>query len=124
MEGTGSAREREEVGRTQPWRVAAGIGVLVVLVLVGVLLIPPYLENWKLQQYVSSVAHDAASAGRPNELVRALVVDKAAELGLPVHLADVRVSRPRGGVRIEVLYVVRVDLPVYTVDLHFRPRAG
>ena len=31
---------------------------------------------------------------------------------------------PPEGLRIDVRYVVRVDLPVYTVDLHFHPGAG
>lgn len=98
--------------------------MLGVLALMGILLLPPYFDNWKLQQYVSAVARDPASKGRPDDLLRALVLDKAGELGLPVHVADVHVTRPGGGVKIEVLYVVRVDLPVYTVDLHFRPGAG
>ena len=28
------------------------------------------------------------------------------------------------GTRIDVRYVARVDLPLYTVDLHFYPGAG
>ena len=122
MEGTGSAGERAEVGpKVEKWRIAAGVAVLVVLALMGILLLPPYFQNWKFQQYVSAVAHDPASRNRPDDLIRALVLDKAGELGVPVHVADVRVSRPSGGVKVEVLYVVRVDLPIYTVDLHFRP---
>jgi len=58
------------------------------------------------------------------DLVRALVVDKAAGLGLPVHISDVHVTRMKQTVKIEVFYIVHIDLPVYAVDLHFRPGAG
>jgi hypothetical protein len=26
--------------------------------------------------------------------------------------------------RVDIIYVIRVDLPLYTVDLHFHPAAG
>lgn len=95
-----------------------------VLVLIAILLIPPYYENWKLQRYLNALAHDASARSRPVEMVQAMVVDHAAALGLPVRGDDVHVTRSRDAVKIEVLYVVHIDLPVYTVDLHFRPGAG
>ena len=90
----------------------------------AVLLAPPYYENWKLQRYLSALAHDPASAHRSTDLLRALVVDKAAGMGLPVRTGDVQVAQGANSIKIEVLYVVHIDLPVYTVDLHFRPSAG
>jgi Domain of unknown function (DUF4845) len=107
----------------QFWRVAAGIGVLVVMAAIGVLLIPPYIENWKLQSFINQLAEDPAIAQKPPEMIRANIVDKAASLGLPVHTDDVRVTKSGDAFRIDVLYVVHVDLPIYTVDLHFRPKA-
>src|ERR1700680_437460 len=107
----------------QFWRVAAGIGVLVVMAAIGVLLIPPYVENWKLQSFINQLAEDPGIAQKPPETIRANIVDKAASLGLPVHTDDVRVTKSGDAFRIDVLYVVHVDLPIYTVDLHFRPRA-
>jgi hypothetical protein len=106
------------------WRLAGGVAVLIVLAAVAVLLIPPYYENWKLQRYLDALAQDPAMSTKPPEAVRDNIVNRAAALGLPVHSDDVRVTRPDGALRVEVLYIVRVDLPVYTVDLHFRPAAG
>ena len=124
MEGAGILREEREVGgRANTWRIAAGVGVLVLLALVAVLLVPAYYHNWELQSYIAALSHDPATGNRPVDLVRALVVDKAAGLGLPVHTSDVHVTRTGAAVKIEVLYVVHIDLPVYTVDLHFRPGA-
>ena len=107
----------------QSWRVAAGVGVLLVMAAMGVLLIPPYAENWKLQGFLNQMAQDPATAQKTPETVRANIVDKAASLGLPVHIDDVRVTKSGDGMKIEVLYIVRIDLPIYTVDLHFRPAA-
>jgi hypothetical protein len=52
------------------------------------------------------------------------VLDKARALDLPVQPGNVQIVRREGTVRIDVRYIVRVDLPGYTVDLHFYPGAG
>lgn len=106
------------------WRVAGGIAVLVLLGMIGILLIPPYFENFKLQGYLNDLASDPSTANNTPEAIRAHIVNKAGELGLPVHGSDVRVTRAENALRIDVLYVVHVDLPAYAVDLHFRPAAG
>jgi len=105
-------------------RIIAGSAVLLILAIVGVLLIPPYAANWRLQSYVNDLADDPATAKKPPEAVRTMVLNEAAGLGLPVHGEDVRVGLTEGAIRIDVLYIVHVDLAGYTVDLHFRPTAG
>jgi hypothetical protein len=102
----------------------AGVAVLLILVVLGVLLIPPYASNWRLQSYVNDLVDDPAIARLPAEAVRARVLNEAASLGLPVHGEDVRVAASQGALRIDVLYIVHVDVAGYTVDLHFRPTAG
>jgi hypothetical protein len=87
-------------------------------------LLPPYLENWKLQQYLNELMDDPATAGKSPETIRANIVNEAGALGLPVHADDVRVKRSDKAFKVEVLYVVHVDLAAYAVDLHFRPAAG
>ena len=105
-------------------RLVAGAAVLLILVIVAVLLVPPYAANWRLQSYVNDLADDPATAKRPAEVVRAQVLNKAASLGLPLHGEDVHVGITDRAVNIDVLYIVHVDLVGYTVDLHFRPAAG
>lgn len=95
--------------------------MLGLLVLLAIFLIPPYVENWRLQQYLNDVGADPATAAKRPEIVRADVVNKANDLGLPVHGDDVKVTRSGDALKIEVLYLVHVNLAVYTVDLHFRP---
>ncbi len=105
-------------------RWIAGATVLLILVVVGVLLIPPYAANWRLQSYINDLADDPATAKNSAETVRTQVLNQAAGLGLPVHGEDVHVSIAQGAVDIGVLYIVHVDVAGYTIDLHFRPTAG
>ncbi len=109
---------------TRAPRLIAGAAVLLILIGLGVVLIPPYAANWKLQGYVNALADDASTSKRTEESVRAQVVSEAAALGLPVSSDDVQVAISQGTVKIDVLYMVQVSVIGYAVDLHFRPAAG
>jgi hypothetical protein len=106
------------------WRVAAGLAVLGVLLYFAVLLAPLYVRNYELQQYVSEITRRVENTQKSDDLLRTWVVEEAAALALPVKANNVHIKRSPAGLRIDVRYVVRVGLPVYTVDLHFRPGAG
>jgi hypothetical protein len=105
-------------------RLIAGAAVLVALAAIAVLLIPPYAANWRLQSYLNDFADDAPASHKSPDAVRSEVLNAAATLGLPVHSEDVNVTATESGVKIDVLYIVHVDLAGYTIDLHFRPQAG
>jgi hypothetical protein len=105
-------------------RLIAGAAILLILIVLGVLLVPPYAANWRLQSYVNDLVDDPETAKLPPEIVRTRVLNQAAGLGLPVRGDDVHVGVTEGAVKIDVLYIVHVDLAGYTVDLHFRPAAG
>ena len=92
--------------------------------MVGAFLIPPYVGNWRLQSYINDLADDPGIAKRPVGAVRSDVLNQAATLGLPLHSEDVQVAATQSGVKIDVLYIVHVDIIGYTIDLHFRPAAG
>jgi hypothetical protein len=105
-------------------RQAAGIAVLAVLAVLGVRLIPIYFRNHQLEQFVEDQTRSGAAAKPPDDVLRARVLERASQLELPVVADNVHIDRSGGTVRIEVRYAVRVDLPLYTVDLHFYPGAG
>jgi len=105
-------------------RLIAGAAVLLILIILGALLVPPYAANWRLQNYVNDLAEDPGTAKLPIEAVRTRVLNQAAGLGLPVHGEDIQVGITDAAVKIDVLYIVHVDVAGYTVDLHFRPAAG
>jgi len=106
------------------WRLVAGIAVLVALLGFCALLFRPYYQNWKLQTYMEEIAFDANRMQQPEGAFVAAVANRASELGLPAGMDQVRVRKSENGVHLEVRYFVRVDLFLYTVDLHFRPSAG
>jgi hypothetical protein len=110
--------------RVSNWRVAAGAAVLAVLAVMGVRLVPIYVHNIELQQFVEDVAHRAAAPTSSDDILRTWVLDKAADLDLPVKADNVQIQRSPDSVRIIVRYAVRVDMPLYTVNLHFYPGAG
>jgi hypothetical protein len=104
--------------------MAAGSAVLLVLLLLAARLFPAYLLNLEFQRALDETVQQAAGSATLDDVLRAEVVNRAARLGLPVRLTDIRVKRAERRLEIEVLYVVPVELPLYTVDLHFRPRAS
>ena len=105
-------------------RQAAGVAVLAILVFLGIRLIPIYYHNQELQQFVEDVTHRAAAPTSSDDVLRSWILDKAGELELPVVADNVHIQRTSDRVHIDVRYVVRVDLPLYTVDLRFYPGAG
>ena len=105
-------------------RLIAGAAVLLILVILGALLVAPYAANWRLQSYLNDLADDPATAQKPADAVRSAVVNEAAGLGLPVHSEDVQVDPTAAGIKIEVLYIVHVNIAGSAIDLHFRPTAG
>jgi hypothetical protein len=103
------------------WRRAAGAAVLAILVFLGVSMAPVYFRNLELQRFVEDVTHRAATPASSDDILRTWILDKAADLDLPVKAENVQIDRAGGSLRIEVRYMVRVNLPMYMVDLHFYP---
>jgi hypothetical protein len=112
------------VNRVAPWRIIVAVIVLAALVLFVARFTPIYVHNLKLQNYVAEVAGRPGVQANSDDVLRTWVVDRAHQLDLPIHADNVQIARSSDGVRIAVRYQVRVDLPGYTVNLHFYPGAG
>ncbi len=110
--------------KTSRWRLAAGLAILGALLLAALYVLPPYIDNFRLQQALEEFVAKPEAAATAEEVLRAQVADLAARTGVPVPAGQVRIARVDGRVRVEMFYVVRVELPFYQVDLHFRPAAG
>ena len=106
------------------WRIAVAAVVLLGLAGFAAIFAPIYFHNLELQNYVSDLTHSADIQSATDDLVRTRILNKAAELGLPVKAGNVHIYRSGEGIGVDVRYFVRVDLPGYTVDLHFYPGAG
>jgi hypothetical protein len=105
-------------------RIAAAVLILIILGILGARLLPLYLDNMRLQSYVEGITRDAENKTQPDDALRVAVLNKAAFLGLPVKAENVHIKRSEENTRIDVRYIVHVDFPMYTVDLHFYPGAG
>ena len=110
--------------RLPTWRIALAILILAGLVVVLGCFAPIYFRNLQLQSYVSDVTHVVDNRSKSDDLLRTYVLTKARQLNLPVLEDNVHVVHSPDGLRIDVRYFVRVNLPGYTVDLHFYPGAG
>lgn len=101
-------------------RKLAGVVVLLALLALGAVLIVPYGRNFQYQGALDEIV----SRGTNANALQAAAVDKAASLGIPLRSSDVKViPTPNGGFKVDVIYLVRVDVGFYTVDLHFHPAA-
>ena len=101
-------------------RRLAGIVVLVALAAIGAVLLVPYGKNFQFQNALDDIVSKATNANA----LQAATVDKAASIGIPLKASDVKViPTPSGGFKVDVVYLVRVDVGFYAVDLHFHPAA-
>ncbi len=105
------------------WRIAAGVAVLLVMLVLATRLLPPTLRNLQFQNALTGVLQQATDSAGSDETILKGVLDQAARLGLSVNARDVHVKRAQGRLEVEVLYEVPVEPFLYSVDLHFRPRA-
>lgn len=101
------------------WRLVLAVLVLASMIAILLTLMPVYLENYQLGQYVRQLARNANAPNAPDEKLRAAVVQRARELDLPVQPGDIQITRPQGKLQLETKYAVQMDFPLYQVDLHF-----
>ncbi len=101
------------------WRLAAGILVLAVLGLFAAVLAPVYLRAFEFREFVSGLTHNVDGRDRSDDGLLRMVLAKSRSLNLPVTASGVQITRSGEDVRIDVRYRVKVDLPGYTVELHF-----
>jgi cell division protein FtsL len=106
------------------WRLIMGSVIVTTMALFAVAVVPIYSRNLQLQRFLNRLADQPASLHQPVDLLRVEVVNRASDLRLPVRANQVGIKRSVRRVRIEIVYVVPVNLWVSTVDLHFHPAAG
>lgn len=109
---------------TSKWRVAAGVVILALLAGSVVVLAPTYYRHFRLEQSLEGLVSGEGAVDRSDEELRRQAVAGAVAVGIPLREDQIRVSRSGGALRIEARYIVRVDVPAYTVDLHFRAGSG
>ncbi|HTZ98405.1 MAG TPA: hypothetical protein VMB18_18530 [Terriglobales bacterium] len=100
-----------------------GIGVIVAAVYLGVMLIPPYFENYEFQDALKNEATIDTYTTKTETDIRTAIYRQAQDLDIPISEEQIHVQRSgalgTGVVIIRAPYVVHLDLPGYPVDIHF-----
>ncbi len=99
--------------------------VLVSIIYIGVKVLPPYVTNYELKDFLREESLNAVSGGQrlTVDLVKKHVLREAQDLDLPVKPEDVKVVITGRRISIDVHYTVPVDLVVFTLPLEFNPTA-
>ena len=114
------------MNRLPRWRIAVAALILAVLGLVLAVCAPYYFRNLRFQNYVAGLTRNVENREQPDASLRALVLQRAQQLELPITADNVHITREADGAlkHIDVRYMVPIELPGYSVKLHFYPGAG
>jgi hypothetical protein len=112
-------------------RGGANFSFIMMLVVLGALIFfavkiaPPYMENFQLQDAMTTEARFAVSTypKKTTDDLRDDVWRKVQELGVPAKKEDIRTTVDGSMVTISLDYSVPVDLLVYQLVLQFHPHA-
>lgn len=84
------------------WRLIAGLGVIAIFVIALIVAGSVYLENYRLDGYMRSVAADPASVALSDSEIVTRILDRAHALGLPLQATDVTITRANGQPHIHI----------------------
>ncbi len=87
-------------------------------------IIPHYVNNYELEDFMKSEARFAAVNRRTAEEIQKNVWEKIQELEIPATRESIKVSATPNNVTITVTYTVVVDLLGYQLTLNFQPTAN
>ena len=97
--------------------------VLLFLGYISIKVIPLYINNYELQNYLEEQTPFWVTQHASSDVVRARVLAKAQDLDLPISKDDVQVEASQAKVVVTIDYTIPVDLKVYTLNLHFTPHS-
>jgi hypothetical protein len=95
------------------------IGVVVAAFYVAWNVIPPYFNNYQLQDALDDIARKNTYTGLSDDEIKKTVVTKASSEDIKLREDQVIVTRTQDGLAISVKYQVHVDMVVHPVDLNF-----
>jgi len=98
-----------------------GVAVVVGGTYCGYLLIPPYFNNYQLQDYIEAEARLNTYTTKPEQEIKEGIIKQARNLDIPLPAENIIVVRGTGELQISCSYTVHVDLPGYPLDLKFAP---
>ena len=107
-------------------KTAIAVMILGSMILAGIKIAPPYLNNYELQDSMSEAARFALANRQTADDLRNQIFKKTQDLGIDVKKDDIQVEvldPPQALVQISLSYTIPIDLQVYQFDLQFHPHA-
>jgi hypothetical protein len=95
--------------------------ILLFLAYAAFKVVPPYIDEYQLNDTMQETAKFASVTRSDEGQIKATILRKIDDLGIPATKDDVKVSAVNGKVSISVDYKVPIDLMVYKFELHFTP---
>ncbi|HLJ27255.1 MAG TPA: hypothetical protein VKY85_11150 [Candidatus Angelobacter sp.] len=93
--------------------------IIVGLTYVGWNMIPPYFHKYEFQDDLDDIARLNQYTHKTDDEVRAIVIDKARLLDIPLKEDQITITRTGDGLGISVHYRIHVEMAVHPVDLDF-----
>ena len=99
-------------------------GLIGILIVVGSFyvawnMIPPYFNNYQLQDALDDIARKNSYTTLTDDDIKKIVVTKAETENIKLKEDQVVITRTRDGLGISVKYRIHVDMIVHPVDLDF-----
>lgn len=104
-------------------KAIAAVAFLVAVAYGAIKIIPVYLHNYELQDYIRTQTPHWLTQRASDEAIRNYILAKAQDLEIPLGADHVKVEASGSRVTVRIDYTVPVDLIVYTLALHFTPSA-
>lgn len=98
------------------WLLALGLAILIAWKAV-----PVKLQSTELYDYMDELAKFSAGTVPPDEL-RKRILDRAAQLQIPLQKENIRVERNGDRIYMEVDYTIPVEFPGYTYQWNFHQK--
>jgi len=95
------------------------LGIVAAGIYVGWNVIPPYFNNYKLQDDLDDIARRQSYTNTNEDGVKQVVIAKAKADDITLKEDQVVVTRGSDGVSISVHYSIHLDMVVHPVDLDF-----
>jgi hypothetical protein len=102
-------------------KVKGLIGILVVVAAFYVAwnMVPPYFNNYQLQDALDDIARKGSYTAQTDDDIKKAVIAKAETEDIKLREDQIVVSRVRDMLGITVKYRIHVDMVVHPVDLDF-----
>jgi hypothetical protein len=104
-------------------------GILMFLVVGAIIflafkLLPPYINNYQMQDFLASMTRNATYNRTSEEDLRKQVMNQARQLNIPIEPRQIQIEQTGNTVSIAMQYSITVDFLVRPGKLELAPSAG